>query len=166
MTRLLLADAAWFIAAALIALGMGMVGDRFFRHPPLGWHYQTAAQRVLAMPGSQAPINMVSVEEVSALVSRPDVITLDARPRIFYELGHLPGARSLSREQFDVDFAIIEKELRVPGHTLLVYCSDASCEDSAIVAHELQKRGLGPLILFPGGLEEWEAAGHPVETVP
>ncbi|MDB6152583.1 MAG: rhodanese domain protein [Chthoniobacteraceae bacterium] len=166
MTRLLLADAAWFFAATLIALGMGMVGDRFFRHPPLGWHYQTAAQRVLATPGSgsKRSINMVSLDEVIALVSRPDVIALDARPRVFYELGHLPGARSLSREQFAVDFALLENELR--GHTLLVYCSDAGCEDSAIVAHELQKRGLGPLILFPGGLEEWEAAAHPVETVP
>jgi rhodanese-related sulfurtransferase len=145
-----------------------MAGDQLFRHPPLGWKYQTAAERILksSAPQKHAPIEMVSLEETGALLARPDVITLDARPRVFYEIGHLPGARSLSREQFESDFSLIENALRVPGRTLLVYCSDASCEDSALVARALQERGLGPLLLFPGGLEEWEAAGRPVETIP
>jgi rhodanese-related sulfurtransferase len=113
----------------------------------------------------QAPINLVSLEEVEALLQREDVLVLDARPRIFYELGHLPGARSLSREQFEGDFASLESALNVPGKTLLIYCSEPSCEDSALVARALQKRGLGPLLIFPGGFAEWETAGKPVLTV-
>lgn len=159
--RFLLADSVWFCAAAVVALAVGMAGDQLLRQPPLGWRYQTAAQRVLA---SHTPINLVSVEEVEALLARTDVIALDARPRVFYDLGHLPGARSLSREHFDKDFALLESALGVPGQTLLIYCADASCEDGALVARALQERGLGPLLVFPGGLAEWEATGKPVEA--
>jgi rhodanese-related sulfurtransferase len=167
--RFLIADSAWFGIAAVIALAAGVAGDQLLGQPPLGLRYQTAVQRVLTTPAPdvpQEPINLVSLEEVTALLSRPEVVALDARPRVFYEIGHLPGARSLSREQFDADFLLIEPALRVPGKTLLVYCSDANCEDSALVARALQKRGLGPLLIFPGGFAEWEAAGQPVETQP
>lgn len=166
--RLFLGDGTWFGAAALVALAAGVIGDQLFRHPPLGWRYTTAAQRALqsTMPSAAAlaPINIVALEEVEALLARGDVITLDARPRVFYELGHLPGARSLSREDFSTDFPALEPVLRVPGRTLLIYCSDVSCEDGARVARALQERGVGPLLLFAGGVAEWETAGKPLEV--
>ena len=166
--RLFLADGTWFGAAAVVALAAGVIGDQLFRNPPLGLRYTTASQRALqsSVPSTAAlaPINIVALEEVEALLARSDVITLDARPRVFYELGHLPGARSLSREEFSTEFSSIEPILRVPGRTLLIYCSDVSCEDGALVARALQERGLGPLLLFAGGVAEWESAGKPVEA--
>ncbi|RYZ28068.1 MAG: rhodanese-like domain-containing protein [Sphingobacteriales bacterium] len=112
---------------------------------------------------ANAPINLVTLDEMDALLGRAEVIPLDARPRDFYDLGHLPRALNLSREQFGPDFAVLEPVLRKPGQTLLVYCSDASCEDSVLVARELQKRGMGPLLIYPGGFAEWESAGKSVE---
>ncbi|MES2572053.1 MAG: rhodanese-like domain-containing protein [Verrucomicrobiota bacterium] len=166
--RLLLADIAWFGAATVVAVAAGSAGDQLFRHPPLGWRYQSAAERVLNSPRQDSrkpPVNVVTLEEVISLISRPEeVLVLDARPRIFYDLGHLPGARNLSREQFEIDLASLETILRVPGRNLLIYCSDISCEDGAHVAAALQERGMGPLLLFPGGFAEWEAAARPVET--
>lgn len=166
--RLFLSDGAWFGIAGVLALVCGTVGDQLFRKPPLGLRYQTPARRMLGTPLSpevtSVSINMVGIEEVDALLANPNVIILDARPRVFYEMGHLPSARSLSREHFDTDFGALERSLRAPGKTLLIYCSDASCEDGALVARALQQRGLGPLHLFHGGFAEWEAGGRPVEA--
>jgi len=154
----------------VLALGAGAAGDQLFRDAPLGMHYRTAAERVLAAPvaGLQPPaaINVVATEDVDALLSRPDVIILDGRPRIFFEIGHLPGARSLSREQFEADFASLESILRVPGRTLLIYCSDADCEDGALVAKALQERGFGSLLIYADGYAAWEDSGRRVEVAP
>jgi rhodanese-related sulfurtransferase len=163
--RLLLIDAAWFGMAGALALVCGTLGDQIFRKTPLGLRYQTPTHRMLSTPAALAePINSIGIEEVDTLLSSSKVILIDARPRVFYEMGHLPGARSLSREQFDKDFAALEGHLGAQGQALLIYCSDADCEDGAIVARTLQQRGLGPLQLFHGGFAEWEAAGKPVET--
>ncbi len=167
-TRLLLRDTAWCAAAAVLALALGVIGDQLFRRPPFGLQYVNAAQRVLATTPKAAStsINLVSLDELDALLGKPGVLLLDARPRLLHELGHLPGAKVLSREDFESDFRALEPVLRTPGATLLIYCSDASCEDSAIVARWLQERGVGPLLIFPGGFADWEEAGWPVESTP
>jgi rhodanese-related sulfurtransferase len=122
-----------------------------------------------APPGSStamAGLERVGIAEAAAMLSQPDVVALDARPRDFYELGHLPGARCLSREEFEKDFAAIESELRRGDRKILIYCSAVDCEDGEIVARALQARRMGPLYVYTGGYDEWEAAGNPVETTP
>lgn len=166
--RLVMSDAAWFSAAALVSLAIGTIIDQSFRKPSLGWRYQAAAERMLVKPEvieGSVPINLVSIEEAAAAIANQTVLLLDARPRVFHELGHLPGALSLSRERFQEDFALIEPALRAVGkRPLLIYCSDADCEDAAIVARALEERGVGPLLLYPGGFTEWESAGRTVEV--
>jgi rhodanese-related sulfurtransferase len=159
----LLADAGWFGAAAALALAVGVTGDRLFRELPLGLSYRSTPERVLA---AGTAITLVSLEEVESLLGRPETIVLDARPRVFFELGHLPGALSLSREAFEHDFAALETVLRSPRKSLLIYCSDLSCEDGARVARALQQRGFESLAVFPGGVAEWEAAGKTLEVTP
>jgi hypothetical protein len=131
------ADAAWFAVSAAVAFLVGLAGDQFFRATPLGLRYETPAQRLASSLGggeaTLASINLVTLEEVEILLARKDVIVLDARPRVFHELGRLPGARSLSREQFEEDFSALETDLPVRERTLLIYCSDAGCEDSVLV---------------------------------
>jgi rhodanese-related sulfurtransferase len=164
--RLLVVDAGWFGMAGALALLSGTFGDQIFRRVPLGFRYQTPAQRILETPTVADAISVIGLEEAETLIASPNVAVLDARPRVFFEMGHLPGARSLSREQFEKDLAALEVSVEVTGKTLVVYCSDASCDDSAFVARALQQRGLGPLRLFHGGFAAWEAAGKPVETSP
>ena len=161
-------DIAWFCIASAFALGFGIVGDQMLRQSPLGLHYRTGADRILATPSltveEPAPIRVVGIEEVEILIADPKVITLDARPRVFYEMGRLPCARSLPREELEKGFPALEETLRAPGRTVLIYCSDASCEDGALVARSLEQRGIGSVQLFHGGFAEWEASGKPVET--
>jgi rhodanese-related sulfurtransferase len=158
------------LTASILALGLGTAADRLFRTPPLGWRYTPAAQRIVDATTAgtlpQASINLVSLEESDLLLARADVVVLDARPRLFYELGHLPKAQSLSREEFETDFSRLEPALRGSPRSLLIYCADAHCEDAGLVARALQKLGLGPLLVFPGGVAEWEAAGRSLVVEP
>lgn len=164
LKRQFVADASWLVIVALAALAVGVAIDQGFRRPALGLHYESAARRVTAeLPQS---IEQLGVEEVADIINRSTAIVLDARPRVFYEMGHLPGARSLSREEFDKDFAMLEAGLRADGRPLLVYCADVDCEDGAIVARALRTKGMRSVALFPGGFAEWEASGKTVEASP
>ena len=159
----LLSDSGWFCAAAVLAVAVGVAGDRLFRDLPLGLSYRSVPERVLV---AETTINLVDLEEVESLLGRAETIVLDARPHAFFEMGHLPEAMSLSREAFENDFAALETVLRTPGKSLVIYCSDASCEDGARVARALQRRGFESLAVFPGGIAEWEAAGKALEVTP
>ena len=158
--RLLFADGLWVAAAAVVAFAAGALGDELLRNPPLGLHYRSAGQ--VAVEASE--VRFIGIEEVGDLLGRPDVVVVDARPREIFDLGHLPGARSLSREQFAEAFATLEAMLRFPGQTIVVYCADVTCPDAAIVARSLRERGFANVLLFEGGYDEWEASGRPVEA--
>ena len=168
-SRRLAGDVRWFVLAAAVSLLIGTILDRLLRHPPLGWTYQTAAERLVggASPSGEGitPVSSVDLEDLERLRAQPHVLILDARPRLVYEIGHLPGALPLSREQFEQDFSFLASRLKAPGVIAVVYCSDSTCEDGAAVAELLSQRGT-TVKLFAGGFAEWEAAGLPVEVTP
>jgi rhodanese-related sulfurtransferase len=162
-SRLLLADGLWLAAAAAVSLSFGIVADQLFRHPPLGLLYHPAALRIID-PSAPAASAIFDVTDLRPVLAQPGVVLLDARPHLFFEMGHLPGALPLAREEFPADFALLETQLRAPGKTFVVYCSDAGCEDGARVAQSLRERGIERVSVFIGGFDAWEAAGQPVEV--
>src|SRR4030095_12897004 len=86
LRRIVLTDGAWCVAAAMTALLIGIAIDQAFRSPSLGLRYQSAVERILAPTASaslpQQTINLVGLDEVDAMLSRANVIVLDARPRV------------------------------------------------------------------------------------
>jgi len=93
-------------------------------------------------------------------------IILDARPEIFYHLGHVPGAISLSREGFEADYARNRSFLEANKSTpIAVYCSGPDCEDSQIVADGLIKLSFTRVFAFKGGWRNWTAAHLPEQKV-
>jgi rhodanese-related sulfurtransferase len=106
----------------------------------------------------------ISLDDFRQYVNKGDALILDARPEIFHRLGHVPGALSLPREDFDAAYAKLRSRLETDkGQSLLVYCSDAACEDSQMVADGLSKLGYRRVFVFKGGWDEWEAAHLPEE---
>jgi rhodanese-related sulfurtransferase len=89
---------------------------------------------------------------------------LDARPREFFSMSHIPGALPLPEDDFEAAFEAIEARLRAQ-EDLVVYCSGFGCEASHLVAQRLRERGLQAAILHEG-LPAWEEAGLPVEEGP
>lgn len=107
-------------------------------------------------------IPLISVGDVREGLSSGNMLALDARPEAEYRSGHLPGALSTPVEDFDAVFPEIRLFL-FPGQPVAVYCSGPHCEEALRLALYLRDQGIEDVVLFPGGVEEWVAAGWPLE---
>jgi rhodanese-related sulfurtransferase len=103
---------------------------------------------------------VVQAAEAKARIEK-GALALDARPRAFYEMSHIPGARSLPEDDFDAAFAELEGRLR-STFDIVVYCSGYGCEASHLVARRLREKGIQAAILNEGW-PAWTDAGYPVK---
>ena len=168
------------VALAILAITAGFILNHFRKHPlPLVYEskaerLQQSVARLAAMhstgelPVSDIPLTntdpeMIDLARFHDLVEQKAVI-LDARPSLFYQLGHVPGAHSLSQETFGADYTrelgYFEAHRGIP---VVVYCAGDACVDSQIVAAGLKKLGYARVMVFQGGWAEWQQAGLPEE---
>jgi rhodanese-related sulfurtransferase len=111
----------------------------------------------------------VFIEEGDALIEAAaakveldnGALFLDARPRPFYEMEHIPGSLPLPEDDFAAAFAELEPRLR-DELSVIVYCSGYGCEASHIVARKLQERGVAARILHEGW-PAWLDLGYPTK---
>jgi rhodanese-related sulfurtransferase len=105
----------------------------------------------------------VEVKEARARLDH-GALFLDARPRAFYEMTHIPGARSLPEDDFEPAFQRLEPLLR-SRLDIVVYCSGFGCEASHDVAHRLKAKGI-PAVVLQDGWPAWQEAGYPEKAGP
>ena len=156
------------IASLMVALAM----NRLSAHP-LPIVYQTPEQRfdaelttlVSAPPFKIAPAATVRLPEFRSAVDNKSALILDARPSVFFEQGHVPGALNLARDDFARDYRRLSFALKAAtDKPTIVYCSGGECHDSRLVANALLTLGFSDVRIFTGGWEEWQAAGLPTST--
>ncbi len=144
-----------------------------FSSSPLPIVYQTPEQRfdleltslVAAAPFKIAPAATVGLAEFRSAVDSKGAIILDARPSVFFEQGHVPGALNLARDNFAQDYRRLSAVLKAVGDKpIIVYCSGGECHDSRLVANALLTLGFSNVSVFTGGWEDWSSAGMPVAT--
>src|ERR1700752_2989924 len=90
---------------AIASMPAGLVINELSNHP-LPIVYQTAEQRfdaelttlVTAPPFKIAPAATVALPEFRSAVETKNALILDARPSVFFEQGHVPGALNLARD--------------------------------------------------------------------
>jgi rhodanese-related sulfurtransferase len=113
------------------------------------------------------PVNLagdVATAEMEQISASHAAVILDARPEIFYRLGHIPNAFSLPRDDFENQYRALQSFLAShKENPLIVYCSGSECHDSRMVADDLEKLGFAHVRLFRGGWTDWESANLPVE---
>ncbi len=168
-------DLAFLAALALLAAVLGLATNPL-RRPPLPWVYasksarlqQSVARLAAAVPpaaaaSTPAPAELIDLARFHDLVESGTPV-LDARPPLFYRAGHVPGARGLSREHFEADYAQLRPFLEPHRHdALAIYCAGDECEDSRLVAAALQRLGYTQIFIYTGGWDEWRQAGLPEE---
>lgn len=130
----------------------------------------TAVDATTPTPASTIPQavadnpRVIGLNEFHEDAESKKIIVLDARPEIFHRFGHVPGAISFPREDFENSYSKYRSLLEADkNQTVAVYCSSASCEDSDMVASALVKLGYGHVLVFKGGWDEWSGAGLPRE---
>jgi hypothetical protein len=100
-------DLIGVLCLALVSLAAGLVINRF-RFSPLPTVYQSPEQRfdaelttlIVAPPFKIAPAATVGLEQFRSAIANKSTLILDARPSAFFELGHVPGALNLARDDF------------------------------------------------------------------
>lgn len=95
-----------------------------------------------------------------------EALFVDARERVAYVEGHIPGALHVDAEEADAygtgrAWQSIVFSLRLAPR-VIVYCDGPECGASARLAEKLGAAGLQNLSILPEGLPGWEAAGYPV----
>jgi len=157
---------------AITSLAAGLVMNRF-SPAPLPVVYQTPEQRfdaelttlVSAPPFKIAPAATVGLEEFRSVVASKAALILDARPSVFFENGHVPGALNLARDDFARDYRRLTGALEsAHDKPIIVYCSGGECHDSRLVANALLSLGFSNVNVFTGGWDAWSAAGLPAST--
>jgi 3-mercaptopyruvate sulfurtransferase SseA/sterol desaturase/sphingolipid hydroxylase (fatty acid hydroxylase superfamily) len=123
--------------------------------------------------GYADPRSMVSVHELAKALGAPTLVLLDVRPRDRFEVGHIPGARQLYRNDYSSAEEIpglsrtrgeLEQLLRTRGvdrgSTVVLY-GDGGPEPyrlwwtlRSVADYETR--------VLDGGLQAWKAAGHQV----
>lgn len=166
----------WIVATASLCVGLLL---NQFRDKPLSMIYQTKEERldqavaqisaqensaVNATQSLQSLPQSLSVEEFKLFVENKQGIVLDARPEIFHRLGHVPGALSLPREEFEKTYPKLKIQLEpYKDRPIAIYCSSSSCHDSELVRKALTSLGYAQIAIFRDGWNGWTQANLPQE---
>jgi rhodanese-related sulfurtransferase len=97
------------------------------------------------------------------LEKQASIVLVEALPENFYQAGHLPGAIAIPAG-YVADLAprfIPDKKTPI-----IVYCTGRICGNSAQAVEEFKSLGYADVRHYPGGKEDWTAAGLPLETTP
>ena len=164
--------AAWILATGSLCVGL-MFNQ--LRDQPIPLVYQSkedrlmeAVQRVAAVDSRPENRTMetlpeyIELEVFRSYVEEKQGLVLDARPELFHRLGHVPGALSLPRDDFENAYATLRAKLEEnKNQPLVIYCSSASCEDAGLVRRALQQLGYTNTTVFKAGWNAWTSADLP-----
>jgi rhodanese-related sulfurtransferase len=112
-----------------------------------------------APAGAEVRFTEVDADFVAQLGGAPGALLVDARFPELFAGGHIPGAVSLPLSRFDEAFVAHEPSLRA-ARLLVLYCSGFDCSDSHDLALRLRAKGFRDLLLYRGGIEDWQEKGH------
>jgi rhodanese-related sulfurtransferase len=96
--------------------------------------------------------------QVKPLLATGQILLVDARAKMAYDIEHIPGAVSLPVESAPADF--IAFAMKHPKDTaIVVYCGSDNCDLSHELAEKLRTDlGYTNVREMPGGIAEWRVA--------
>lgn len=156
LLRIIVEAGGILVLSLLMALTVNAVRDNGL---PLLRAYTPSAS---ADPAPSLDLPEIDGATLNALMAGGMVTLVDARAGSVYRSGHIPGALSLPLGEKETRYPLIRDAL-VPGRTIVVYCIDRDCLDSAFLAAWLVEQGYHDVMVFPEGFAGWRGAGNPVE---
>lgn len=137
----------------LIAAGVGLAWSRL---APVAADEATAT--------GEAPWQFISARDLmEQMAQSPSPLIVDVRHSLFFEDGHIPGAihlpiRAWSSANGKPTGLPDPQEDMMP---MVIYCQDASCDDSRTVAAQLAAAGYERIFVLRGGWEAWCSVAQP-----
>jgi rhodanese-related sulfurtransferase len=169
--KLILKDVmgVWMLLTGCLAAGVIL---NEMRSQPLPLVYSPPAARLdqaVDRLGEGKPLALpqegdISLEEMQQIIAGRAALILDARPEVFYRVGHIPSALSLPRDDLENGYRVLTRTLESHrDQAVVVYCSGSDCHDSQMVGDALRRLGYAHVRLFRGGWAEWEVENLPEE---
>ena len=111
-------------------------------------------------PTGPGTLTRMPLGNLYQLVQSNAALIFDVRPTLYYKMGHIPGAISFPKSDFDRDLGKFELRIRTANSNntpVVIYCTDLACPDAMNVSTQLVQRGHNVSIL-QGGYEAWKVA--------
>ncbi len=122
------------------------------------FHPRAPSLHAVAVPMSRHEVTVQQVRERWG----DRVIWLDARPREQYLAEHIPGARLLNEQEFEVQLLELLQDLERADRPVIIYCSGQRCEASRHVRERLVASvPLDDCYILHGGWPAWKASRQP-----
>jgi len=103
----------------------------------------------------------ISLKELQTVLAAGSALVVDTLPPEHYAARHIPGA--VNACVYEVTFLQQIQELGAsPRSRIVFYGAGPDSLDAVTAAEKLQRAGFADLAVFPGGLQEWRAAGLPL----
>jgi rhodanese-related sulfurtransferase len=112
------------------------------------------------IPSMERPV-AIELDAVELYVEAGAALIIDARDRVEYVEGHIPGAINLPYDTIITDPEALST-LDTAGRPIIAYCGGGECEVSLTLAYELIALGYDRVAVYMGGYPEWEQAGLPI----
>jgi len=142
-----------FILLAAVIFGLGR--NYFSKTPLLLFKVRVKAiHTVLPVQVGEA-----DAELVRQMLGDPGAVLLDARPAEMFKLGYIPGAVNLPVAMFAEALPPLAQRLR-SARLLIVYCGGPKCNDAADLAARLYEKGFKDLLIYRGGVGDWQRRGN------
>jgi rhodanese-related sulfurtransferase len=114
------------------------------------------------------PYVEIAFNDVKALHDK-NALFLDARRTSVYEQGHIPGARTYSVWESDIDDKVQKlfaerSDTSAQALPIVIYCSGGDCEDSHMLAQKLWGIQFNNVYVYKDGFPDWQQHGAPVHT--
>lgn len=110
------------------------------------------------MSTSVTPITRQELQ--GRLAAGEELAIVEALGPMYYEAGHLPGARNLPHDRVDELAASV---LPDRDAFVVVYCSNAACQNSVVASRRLVALGYTNVHEYVEGKADWVEAGLPLE---
>jgi rhodanese-related sulfurtransferase len=111
----------------------------------------------------------IGLPEAKRLHENPNVLFVDARAKVEYDQGHIPGAIPLPPgdiKEFDKYYALYKSKI-LQASKIVTYCHGTGCQLSDKCAKQLvEVKHLKNVVSFFGGWPQWQDDKMPVETGP
>jgi rhodanese-related sulfurtransferase len=112
------------------------------------------------IPEIDRPLS-TELDTVKRFFDADAALLLDTREPEDYLEGHIPGALLYPYDEVRDNPAILDA-IDPADRPIIAYCGGGTCEISMGVADALIAKGHRRVLVYMGGLPEWEAAGYPV----
>jgi rhodanese-related sulfurtransferase len=104
---------------------------------------------------------LISRADLLAAIEAGEVTVVDALGGEYWAAQHLPGAIPLVAADVPAKAAALLPSLDA---AIVTYCSNPACPNSTQVAELLTRLGYTNVRKYRDGIEDWVAAGLPVES--